>query len=564
MSWLDQYFHTGIKSIADSTGTALPYEPQLQLTGSGVSVADDPITGQTVATITAGGGVALAGDLGHTTAVPYVIGWYDQPLDSSMNAPAYDGGLAHWASGTGWIYGGAHAVQVDAIGTAQTAGVTLRNTTAATALLSQYSPMLVLEGRGWAGASVTAQAALQFGPHGLLTLYTNLAGGGWLTPLGLGGSAVLFDGTASATIKLSDLGTAGDGKTITIGGGAVTSGAGTDVLVTGGSATGTDQNGGEVRLASGDRTGSGSLGKVQVEDHTGAAISQWFDDGTVCLLVGASDGIAHISGGGFVSSSAVVDADITGPISGSKINPVFGAQDASASSFTGILKSTAATVAAAGDIRLGATALAKWYDGTADRTLFDYNGRASNTLGLGSQGTPTRIFGTALTLLATAWPGDPVAGDVGKSLSVTAANTLAYRTVGARIRFACNSTGLTTLSRYVPDSLSSNVVSTDIVRQQIPFAGVLKNFYVRQQSAGSSDGGAGTYTLYYASTAGGALVATGLTVTVNNDSSAQVSDTTHSQAVAAGSEIALLFQHAGTPTTAASNASAVVSLLPAT
>lgn len=94
MSGLDKYFYSGYKLIYHG-GTLYPAETVLELTGSGVSVADDPVSGRTVATFTVGGGSDATS-------------WYAKDLDAAtFSAPAsyaqpyYDSTSGTWKTAQG-------------------------------------------------------------------------------------------------------------------------------------------------------------------------------------------------------------------------------------------------------------------------------------------------------------------------------------------------------------------------------------------------------------------------------------------------------------------------------
>ena len=78
----------------------------------------------------------------------------------------------------------------NAVGTAQTIGLTLQNTTAAAAGAQQYSPMYVMKGFGWKTDATAGSQAVEFGwqvvpvqgataPTGQYNLYSRIAGGAW-------------------------------------------------------------------------------------------------------------------------------------------------------------------------------------------------------------------------------------------------------------------------------------------------------------------------------------------------------------------------------------------------
>lgn len=95
-TWLDAYFTPGYKIIV-SGATTFPPELILDFEGTGVSIADDPVHGKTVATITAGGlGVA------HTTASftqPAVGSNVTVPVDTTAMLTA---GVTVYVAGGGW------------------------------------------------------------------------------------------------------------------------------------------------------------------------------------------------------------------------------------------------------------------------------------------------------------------------------------------------------------------------------------------------------------------------------------------------------------------------------
>lgn len=403
---------------------------------------------------------------GETTETDSVGGWtrrlnvaLDAAAGGGLSKPTNPGddGLFAVASGGDLAYGIAGAVQADAIGTAQTPGATLRNTTAATSgVPQQWPPMLVQEGRGWDGAaSQIFEAALQaIATNGIsVALRTRVGGSGSWTTAYLSPSAIQFYGDAPAALKplggttigasldvLGGAATSGSGGALTVrGGDAGGTGSGGDTIVGGSSASGTDQSGSTTALRPGGRTGGGTIGKIAAQTFAGVDISQWFDDGTFCALVGASDGVAHITGGGFLSSSLLVDADVSGSanLSCQKTDGNFGLGTVSAAAFTGVFKATG-TVAAAGDVRLGNTALIKWYDGTADRTLIDYNSRLSNGLGLGSASVATRLFSSALDVTdgTRIWPSS-----MPTLVSTATTTTDATPTALASIAVTDNTTG---------------------------------------------------------------------------------------------------------------------------
>ena len=105
-------------------------------------------------------------------------------------------------------------ITINAVATAQTAGLTLENTTAAAAGAQQYSPMMIYEGQGWdstASLSKLVEFAIQNrpvqaagNPTGVLDFLFRSNAGAWTTPMTLdsaGKATVTKLGIGSWTIS---------------------------------------------------------------------------------------------------------------------------------------------------------------------------------------------------------------------------------------------------------------------------------------------------------------------------------------------------------------------------
>lgn len=139
-------------------------------------------------------------------------------------------------------------VSSTSIGTAQTAGWTVQNTTAAAAGAQQFSPMVVLTGYGWKTNATAASQEVDFAlqtqpvqgaanPTGNLILYNQVNGGGWNTlltvPSGgnlnlnsgsyqIGGTSVLSSSTLGSGVTASSLTSVGTIATGTWNGSVIT------------------------------------------------------------------------------------------------------------------------------------------------------------------------------------------------------------------------------------------------------------------------------------------------------------------------------------------------------
>lgn len=145
---------------------------------------------------------AASGDILYTDAT---LNWVRRPVGSNGQILGLSSGLPVWSS----------TLTITGIGTAQTAGLTLSNTTAASsgAGNQSYSPMLVLDGRGWTGAASTARSwAFQTRPitggvtADLVIWYSN-AGGAYSESFSFA-SGVFYVGTQSSGCKLNTNGIA--------------------------------------------------------------------------------------------------------------------------------------------------------------------------------------------------------------------------------------------------------------------------------------------------------------------------------------------------------------------
>ena len=182
---------------AISSGPAVPISTSNG--GFGVRV-DTGLTPGYVARVSAGGAIQIAAlaasDVPALAASKITAGTDNYVLTSvsgvSTWAAAASGGVALGDTPT-WT--GVHTFLKTAIGTAQTADLTIQNTTAAAAGAQQYSPGLVLEGRGWAtgaGASQASQWLLQNRPvQGTtllqdLVLYSSINGAAYTEALKIG------------------------------------------------------------------------------------------------------------------------------------------------------------------------------------------------------------------------------------------------------------------------------------------------------------------------------------------------------------------------------------------
>ena len=96
----------------------------------------------------------------------------------------------------------AQTIVVNAVATAQTAGMTLQNTTDAAAGAQQYSPMLVLEGQGWKTNATAASQKVEWAfqnrpvqaaanPTSVLDIMSQINAGGWTKPMTLTSAGLL-------------------------------------------------------------------------------------------------------------------------------------------------------------------------------------------------------------------------------------------------------------------------------------------------------------------------------------------------------------------------------------
>lgn len=286
---------------------------------------------------------------------------------ASLTAPTTPGqdGLVAVASAGDLAYGVAGTIKVDAIGAVSTPGLTLENTTASLAYGDQYAPFVVQQTEVWSGAATTTvKAGWQLGQDSVGNVEYWLRvneGAGYSTACTIDcttGKLILqsdlswVDGI-TPTIKQISATAAGNGRNLELYGQPVTDGNGGGVNLIGEAGVGTNKNGGNIVVQLGLPTGTGTA-KFQVQDSTAAAKFQVMNDGSV-YVVGIANGVAHFSGGGLVSSSTIVNADVdaAAAIACTKTDGAFTGIGVTGTSFTASsFLAGPGTLPAAGDIRL--------------------------------------------------------------------------------------------------------------------------------------------------------------------------------------------------------------------
>lgn len=122
----------------------------------------------------------------------------------------------------------------------------------------------------------------------------------------------------------------------------------------------------------------------------------------------------------------------------------------------------------------------------------------------------------------------------------------------SQLHFGAVTVGLSVADRWMRDNMSHAAISTDLQRQIVTRAGTLSGFFVRQQTAGSADGGDNTYTVEVNG------VSTAIVVVLANDSTALGSDVVNEVVVSAGDEIGVLIERENVATTTQGSVTASV------
>ena len=195
------------------------------------------------------------------------------PTDNGKVAVAASGDLSYTATPTVTSL----TAQQSALGVTLSHGVTLQNTTAATAGdTNQYSPGLRLAGSTWDGtglAAVATEIAVQArgadfggGVVGTVLALMGKVGAGSFSDIllliaaGAAGTILNFAKDSSVTLGISGATGVQDGKFITIAGQEPSNGDGGGVILTAKDGVGTDKDGGYVQVNLGTRTGTGIPG----------------------------------------------------------------------------------------------------------------------------------------------------------------------------------------------------------------------------------------------------------------------------------------------------------------
>lgn len=146
-------------------------------------------------------------------------------------------------------------------------------------------------------------------------------------------------------------------------------------------------------------------------------------------------------------------------------------------------------------------------------------------------------------------------GTDGQTLT-TQSSATAWRWVGGAFKWSTNAISTATAARYLPSGgIAGTILSTDTDPWIATCAGYLRYLRV-QQTAGT-----GSTTVTYTINVNGSNSA--LTCTIDNASTAETTDTTHTVTVADGDKVSLATTKAGTPSSGATNVTGTVLFIPA-